>query len=475
MKLRLLIVDDDPSLGTNLKSFFERQQYEVQTAQDGPSALNIHATYRPHLVFLDIGLPGMSGVEVLQELKKRDPSVRVIMITGQSEQELMRKTKSMGADDYVTKPFTLEYLTREVMDKLHKQLFDELRSTANHLALEREKVELLFNAMTEGVLLLDQQGTVFLANPSAQSMLGFDEHGAPMSVQSVFQSFKMQPADRLKNLDQEAGQPFDLIREIPRYFALEARVSPILGRHKEQYGFFVHLRDVTLERKAETAMHRFISLISHKLRTPLVTIRAYPKLLLDSGEPMTEMQRKGLETIQRQCHILETMVNQLIAFSSLDPEELVRQDINLNEVVDNALKLGTDEIQKRTPHVHKGEELKSLNANVDPTLFQHAVQNLIDNAFKFGAKRLDVKAKRQNGSVIMEFKDDGPGIPPEDRERVFDRFYQVEKAFSGQVPGAGLGLTMVRQTVEAHGGKVWIESMLDRGTSVFVELPVHSS
>src|SRR5688572_2829287 len=115
MKLKLLIVDDDPSLGSNLKSFFERQNYEVQTAQDGPSALNIHSTYRPHLVFLDIGLPGMSGVEVLQELKKRDPSVRVIMITGQTERELMRTTKSMGADDYVTKPFTLEYLTREVM------------------------------------------------------------------------------------------------------------------------------------------------------------------------------------------------------------------------------------------------------------------------------------------------------------------------------------------------------------------------
>ncbi len=475
MKMKLMIVDDDPSLGSNLKRFFERQQYEVQTAQDGPSALNLHAAYRPHLVFLDIGLPGMSGVDVLQELKKRDPSVRVIMITGQAERELMRQTKSMGADDYVTKPFTLEYLTNDVLTKLHNQLFDELRSTSQHLALEREKVELLFNAMTEGVLLLDQQGTVFLANPAAQKMLGLEEHGDPTSILQAFRTFKSNPPNRLDHLEAEQGLPFDLIRESPRYFAVEARVSPIVGRRQERYGYFVLFHDVTLERKADTAMHRFVSIISHKLRTPLVTIRAYPKLLLQSNDPLTEIQRKGLETIQRQCHVLETMVNQLIAFSSLDPEELMRQDISLGELVENALKLGTDEIQKQALNVKRGENLHGLQAHVDPTLMQHAVQNLVDNAFKFGAKHLDIQGKRQNGSVVLEFKDDGPGIPPEDRERVFERFYQVEKAFSGQVPGAGLGLTMVKQVVEAHGGSVWIESVLDRGTSVFVRLPISAS
>ena len=84
-----------------------------------------------------------------------------------------------------------------------------------------------------------------------------------------------------------------------------------------------------------------------------------------------------------------------------------------------------------------------------------------------------IAGRRDNGSVIrFSFTDDGPGIPPEDRERVFDRFYQVEKTFCGQVPGAGLGLTMVKQTMEAHGGKVWIESRLGKGTTIFVQLPV---
>src|SRR6267142_1232990 len=141
MILRLLIVDDDTSLCTHLKNFFERQKYKVEMAHDGPQAVETALTFHPHLMFLDIGLPGVSGIEVLRQVKEKDPSVRIIMITGQTEDELMRQARVLGADDYVTKPFTLEYLTGEVMDKLHKQLFHELRATAQDLAVEREKGE----------------------------------------------------------------------------------------------------------------------------------------------------------------------------------------------------------------------------------------------------------------------------------------------------------------------------------------------
>ena len=119
MLLRLLIVDDDTSLSHHLKTFFERQKYKVETAEDGPGAVAKALSFHPHLMFLDIGLPGMSGIDVLKEVKQKDPSVRVIMITGQTEDELMRQARILGADDYVTKPFTLEYLSGEVLDKLH--------------------------------------------------------------------------------------------------------------------------------------------------------------------------------------------------------------------------------------------------------------------------------------------------------------------------------------------------------------------
>ena len=480
MILRLLIVDDDTSLTEHLRAFFERQKYKVEVAHDGLSAVSKTREFRPHLMFLDIGLPGMSGIEVLREVKTKDPSVRVIMITGQTEDELMRQARMLGADDYVTKPFTLEYLAGEVMDKLHKQLFHELRATSQDLAIEREKAELLFAQVKDGVILFDAQGLIFMANPVAQSTLGLAKEARGLTAAKIFETFQVKQPERLVRLENESGEPFDLVREEPRQLVLEIRINTIFSPKKERYGYLALFRDVTLDRKADTAMHRFISLISHKLRTPLVTIRAYPRLLLSENavSPLNDFQRNALLTIQKQCQLLEDMVNQLIAFSSLDPEELLCQKMSCTELLNEALKLMPDSQKDKMESVKQAADLSRLSVYADPTLMQHAVRNILENAFKFGAKQVKVSGRSQNlpagqagGSVLMSFKDDGPGIPPEDLERVFDRFYQVEKTFCGQVPGAGLGLTMVKQTVEAHGGKVWIESQLGKGATVFLQLP----
>jgi signal transduction histidine kinase len=168
---------------------------------------------------------------------------------------------------------------------------------------------------------------------------------------------------------------------------------------------------------------------------------------------------------------MEDMVNQLIAFSSLDPEELLCQRMSGLELMTEALKLMPDDLKDKLPQVKVETDLARFFVHVDPTLLQHAVRNIVENAFKFGAKRLDVSVHAENGSVVLCFKDDGPGIPPEDRERVFERFYQVEKTFCGQVPGAGLGLTMVKQTAQAHGGQVWVESEMEKGSTIFLKLP----
>ncbi len=477
MIVRLLIVDDDISLSQHLKTFFERQKYKVETAQDGPSAVAKASEFRPHLMFLDIGLPGVSGIEVLKEIKRNDPSVRVIMITGQTEDELIRQAKILGADDYVTKPFTLEYLSGEVMDKLHKQLFHELRTASQDLAIEREKVELLFEQVKEGVILFDVKGVIFSANPVARATFDLPEDIHSVSAKNIFEKFEYQPPDRLAQLENETGDPFDLSRSSPRQFVLECRINSIFSPKKERFGYLALFRDVTYERKADNAMHHFISLISHKLRTPLVTIRAYPRLLLSENavSPLNKFQKNAIETIQKQCRLMEDMVNQLIAFSSLDPDRLYCQDVVCSDLVTEALRLMPDDLRDRIPQVKAESELSRYFVHVDPTLMQHAARNVIENAFKFGASELNVTGKLDNDFVVLQFKDNGPGIPPEDRDRIFDRFYQIEKTFCGQVPGAGLGLTLVKQTVEAHGGKTWVESEIGKGTTLCIQLPTAAS
>jgi len=474
MLLRLLIVDDDTSLCGSLKSFFERHKYKVEMAHDGVTAVKVVESFRPNLMFLDIGLPGISGIEVLKQVKEKDPSVRVIMITGQTEDELMRQARVLGADDYVTKPFTLEYLSGEVLDKLHKQLFYELRSTSADLAIEQEKVEVLFDQMTDGVIMFDAQGMVFVANPVARKLLGLSGDLSGVNAQKAFEQFKGEVLSiAFAELDKLAGKTFDVIREEPKKLYLNCRINPIRSRKQELFGYLAILRDVTQERRAENAMHRFISVISHKLRTPLVAIRGYPPLLLtpNATHPLDAFQRTAVETILKECLRLESLVNELIAFSSLDPDDLMRSPVGLAELVKESQRILPTEFQKDVDKVKLDPGLNTLVVDADPKLLQHAFRNIIENAFKFGAKELRIKAHLDNGSVTVQFIDNGPGIPPEDRERIFERFYQVDKDFVGQVPGAGLGLSMVKETIQAHGGKVWVECANGKGSTFFVKLP----
>ena len=352
MILRLLIVDDDTSLANHLKTFFERQKYKVEMAHDGPSAVAKTTEFHPHLMFLDIGLPGKSGIDVLKEVKEKDPSVRVIMITGQTEDELMRQARILGADDYVTKPFTLEYLSGEVLDKLHKQLFHELRTTSQDLAIEHEKVELLFDQVKDGVIMFDPQGLVFMANPGARAMLGLPEHLSSLTAQKVFETFQTNRRTVSSTWRMKKGNP-SISCDNPKQLVLECRVNTISSPKKERFGYLALFRDVTMERKADTAMHRFVSLISHKLRTPLVTIRAYPRLLLSENamSPLNDFQKNALQVIQKQCRLMEDMVNQLIAFSSLDPEELLCQRMSWTELMTEALKLMPEDLKDKLPQV----------------------------------------------------------------------------------------------------------------------------
>ena len=228
MLLRLLIVDDDTSLCGSLKSFFERHKYKVETANDGLSAVKVVETFRPNLMFLDIGLPGISGIEVLKQVKDKDPSVRVIMITGQTEDELVRQARVLGADDYVTKPFTLEYLSGEVLDKLHKQLFYELRSASADLAIEREKVEVVFDQVADGVIMFDAQGMIFVANPVARTLLGLKGDVSILNAQKAFEHFKGEVLSiSFAELDRLAGKSFDVVREEPKKLYLNVRINPI--------------------------------------------------------------------------------------------------------------------------------------------------------------------------------------------------------------------------------------------------------
>src|SRR5262249_8788521 len=142
-------------------------------------------------------------------------------------------------------------------------------------------VEVLFDQMTDGVIMFDAQGMIFVANPVARKLLGLTGDVSLLNAPQAFAKFKGEILSiPFEELDKLAGKPFDVVREEPKKLYLNVRLNPINSRKNELFGYLAILRDVTHERRADNAMHRFISVISHKLRTPLVAIRGYPPLLL---------------------------------------------------------------------------------------------------------------------------------------------------------------------------------------------------
>jgi len=139
--IKLLVVEDEPNMRNFLKNFFEKQNYEVYAASNGEDALDLIRNSRPHLVFLDVGLPGMSGMDVLAQIKKFDNTIKVIMVTAVQEKGKIEEATRLGASDYVIKPFSFEYLEKVALGKVHTQLFEDLRKEVQEKELLYKELE----------------------------------------------------------------------------------------------------------------------------------------------------------------------------------------------------------------------------------------------------------------------------------------------------------------------------------------------
>jgi len=408
------------------------------------------------------------------------------MITGQNEDVLRKQAHDLGADDYVTKPFTAQYLTGEVMEKLQAYLLLELRATSDYLTIEREKVEVLFKQVQDGVLLLYRQGKVFSANPMARQLLDLPEEIPTLGIRQVMKAFQFEshtPGVALENplekLDAQSTVSFTLLRENPKRLALYCQLSPISNQHNEIFGYMLVLHDGTSERLAETAHNRFLALINHKLHTPLQAIMTFPKLYLKGMFGPPDSKGKDFaEASARQSTALQNLIDEVIALTNIDPAMINRELLTVEKLVSQA-KVLLPLPMKESGKVELDSSAGQMKFHGGTTLMTYAFRDLIENAFKFNGSssttvpRVDITGKEDEDFITLVFADNGPGIPAEDRERVFRRFYQVEKnVTAGQVPGAGLGLAMVKETIDAHGGRIWIEANGGAsGTRFVISLP----
>jgi signal transduction histidine kinase len=258
---------------------------------------------------------------------------------------------------------------------------------------------------------------------------------------------------------------------------LARHAAPVRDDDGTPVATLVVLQDVSAERGSERLKDEFVALVSHELRTPLTSIIGYLDLVLD--EPfMSTDARRYLEVVERNAKRLLRLVGDLLFVAQAEAGRLAfdRGEVDLGQVASEA-------VEAARPTAEKGEVELALEAEPvrpitgDRDRFAQMLDNLVSNAVKFTPPggHVDVRVAERGDHAVVEVRDTGLGVPAEEQERLFQRFFRASTATSRAVPGAGLGLTVVKTIVDAHGGEVAVESEVGAGTTMRVVLPYVSA
>ncbi|MFH1726122.1 MAG: GAF domain-containing sensor histidine kinase [Elusimicrobiota bacterium] len=345
---------------------------------------------------------------------------------------------------------------------------------------EKSKLATLLDEIRDAALLTDAAGGVILANGAARRFLGDSE--APARFETAVAGMKLNPPlERILRSDDDIVE-FAAIREEPKKLVLAGTASLIRdGRTGETSGRVIVFRDVTEERHEEGLKRNFLSLISHKLKTPLASITGYSQLLLDDLKKQdagaNDFQVSALGTVYTQGQKLNGLVDKLLNYTvmeELEAAEIDKKGFPVDDVLKQAVKASQPWLQNCGASVAL-EPDSGLAAVGDPGLVRDVVRNLIENGIKFSSgesRSVSIWATPRSGGVEIHVRDSGPGIPPEEQDKIFQKFYQIDASFTGQVEGWGLGLSFVRKVVEKLDGAVRLESTVGAGSTFIITLPV---
>jgi signal transduction histidine kinase len=262
----------------------------------------------------------------------------------------------------------------------------------------------------------------------------------------------------------------------PRPRTLQVFSTPVIDDDRNQIGEVRVVHDITKERELEQLKADFISTISHELRTPLFSIHGFAEVLLEEDELDPATRTEFLATIKRQAAQLSEMVNNLLDLSKFDEGrlEFEREPVAMIDLINQT-------ILKLQGYAH--ERKVRLQSNLpgllpmiigDKFRLEQVLTNLIGNAIKFSDTegQVVVIASSGSGEILIEVEDDGIGIPQEDLDQIFSRYYQAEHKSERSAMGSGLGLHIAQKIVEGHGGRIWAESTTGQGSTFRFTLPI---
>ncbi|EAC5234786.1 PAS domain-containing protein [Listeria monocytogenes] len=353
-------------------------------------------------------------------------------------------------------------------------LAESLETQMFEIKQNEQRLNAIVQNLVSGVMLINVDKQVIMTNRTMYQILGETEiTGKPFY--EVIKSFALSQLIET-TFETKTIQQKEIILYFPREMILDASVSPILGENGEITGIILLLHDITQIRHLENVRSEFVTNVSHELKTPVTALKGFAETLLDGAMYDEMLLKKFLTIIKEESDRLHRLIMDILALSRIEqnpvPEnvELVEVDDVIEQSARTIFEMATEKnIQVIIPE----KTIPSVTIETDRDKLQQILINLLSNAINYTPVdgKVEVKLIEQEAEVIIEVTDNGIGIPAKDIDRVFERFYRVDKARSRHSGGTGLGLSIVKHLVENCGGRIEVESQEEVGSTFRVTLP----
>ncbi len=446
----------------------------------------------PDAILLDLSLPDSQGLATFVALHAAAPGIPIVVLSGLADETVALEAVAVGAQDYLVKGrVDGDGILRALRYAIERQRAAEERqrllAESERLVAERTAI---LGQIADGVLLADPAGCITFVNAAARRL--YATAGIDLAVGQAIGAHELRTANdepypaadlplarALARGETVLAAEWGLRRTDGATIAIQGSATPVRGEGGVALGAVLTFRDVTAERALARRKEEFFANASHDLRTPLAAIKVSIGVVKENlPAEFPPALRRMVTNIDHAATSMAQLVDDLLALARLEGQQsrppLVRTD--LRAIVERAARSVEPLVVVRHQQLRVTLPDTAIYALVDEVGMERALLNLLGNAQKYGRAggRIHVALEAAAAEVIFSVTDDGPGIPPADRPRIFERFYRPTTTATREFVGSGLGLPIVRTTAEQHGGRAWVESTPGHGATFRIALPTET-
>jgi two-component system phosphate regulon sensor histidine kinase PhoR len=401
--------------------------------------------------------------------------VAIIMVYPMSKNLLLpikKMTKKMvmiSSGNYDVKLEAPPYIELKGQVRSFNNMAKSLKTVFGNLNEKNAQLDSVVNSVQESILLVDKDNNILFANKKAHDLV----QGANLKSQNINAVIRTRAISKLIKKCIENNKIVSCEMKTNRSI-LYVVACPVESGESQQV--LLTIKDITHMRKLENVRREFVSNVTHELKTPLTSISGFVETIKSNPDMDDETRNKFLEIIEIESDRLQNLINDILLLSEIENEPFATdvQDVDITKVVSDV-----EDILSPTAHEKGVEIVSSLDRDItiraNYNRIKQILMNLLDNAIKYNKKdgKVFIKANTNGDIATISVKDTGIGIPQDNLERLFERFYRVDKGRSRQMGGTGLGLSIVKHIVGMYNGDINITSTLGEGTEVTLKLPIN--